>query len=335
MKIIFNVVTSSNKKLGIPKTRIAYKVESKKGVYVLHPIIDNISITAKIEDLKIAQNVAYWVGKANQEGGLPLYSLKELGKYKNKETGRYKASAILRVDKEAGALIQIGLPGYPCAIRLEFNPAHFSQGAIDKMDLYLKELSKNTFGLGWFVKVGTITRVDIAVDILGVEFNDLVVQLREDRKVKLYVDKEGGLQTVTSLLDKGFKNMAYDKRAEIQEKGKYSEFEDYPRCRVEWRIGKTKKKLVSLGDIKCPWGSASIIFPPSQPPTGVQDHVWSLFLDACRFRGRDHALSQLPLPLREKFKNAVDDPNNQIWRAKELWSKLPESLKLSVMSKYY
>ncbi len=219
MPVFWSVVTSSNKKIEIPSSRIAYKVESKKGAFVLNPIIDNISITAKIEDPKIAQDVAELVGKANQEGGLPLYSLKELGKYKKKETGKYKHSAILVIDKEAGALIQIGLPGKPWAIRIEFNPSRFSQDAVDKMDSHLREISKSKFGLGWFVKFGTITRVDIAVDILGIRFNDLVVQLRDDRKVKLYVDKEGGLQTVTSRLDKGFKNMAYNKRDEIQEKG--------------------------------------------------------------------------------------------------------------------
>lgn len=335
MPINFNVVTSSNKKVGIPQSRIAYGVKSKKGVFVLNPIIDTISITAKIDDPKIAQHVAYLVNKGNQEGGLPLFSLKGLGKYKKKELGKYKESAILKIDKETGALVQVGLPDNPCAIRIEFNPDHFSQKAIDKMGGYLKEMSKDAFGLGWFIKFGTITRVDIAVDILGIKFNDLVVQLRDDRKVELFVDKESGLQTVTSLLDKGFKNMAYNKRVEIKENGKHSEFEDYPRCRIEWRIGRTKKKLVSLGDIKCPWNSASVFFPPPLPPAGVADHVWRLFWDVWRFRGREYALSQLPSPLMEKFKDVADDPNYQIWRAKELWSKLPNSLKVSVLSKYY
>lgn len=325
----FPVVTSSNKHFFIGAKRVAYPFDKKKGIFVLNPIIDKISITANIEDPKTAQAVTHWIAMANQEGSLPL---------EPKHSGGmgYAKAAFLTVSKPSlKVLIQIGRKNKPGAIRFEFNPSHFTQHDAAKMDSYLMDLSEQAFGLAWVLKVGKITRADVAVDIIGAKFNDLIIELPAKKKVRIHVDEKGGLQTVTSLLGKGFKNMAYNKRAQTQEKKIHSEFFDHPWCRVEWTIGHTKEKMATLGNIKCPWESASIILPSLVPPNGVNGHVWRLFLDVCRFRGVAYALSQLPLLLRHRFGSAVSDPKNQIWKAKFIWSKLPESIQSSVFAKYY
>lgn len=328
MPAVYSVVTSSNKDIHIPAKRVAYPIDMKNKVFVLNPIIDKISITSNIEDAKVAQVVTHWIAMSNQEGWLPLEPKHAGG------TGYAKAAFLNLPQAGPKVLIQVGRKKNPGAIRFEFNPSQFSQQDVVKMDGDLMGLSEGAFGLAWILKTGKITRADIAVDILGEKFNALLIELPSSPKIRMHIDDKGGLQTVTSLLGKGFKSMAYNKRAHTQEKKIESEFADYPRCRVEWTIGRTKKKFSTLGEIKCPWGSVSIIRPPLAPPVDVEGHVWKLFLDVCRFRGREYAFSLLSSPLRKEFEVAIDDPSNKIWRPKELWMKVPEWLKGSAFFKY-
>lgn len=280
MPIVYPVVTSSNKNILIPDERIAYPFDRKKKIFVLNPIIDKISITSNMEDAKVAQVVTHSIAMANQEGWLPLEPKHAGG------TGYAKAAFLKLPQPGPKVLIQVRRKKKPGAIRFEFNPSQFSQNDVVKMDSYLMALSEGAFGLSWVLGTGKITRADIAVDILGVKFNELLIELPSNSKIRMHIDNNGGLQTVTSLLGNGFKCMAYNKRAHTQEMNIESQFADYPRCRVERTIGHTKKKFATLGEIKCPWNSVSIIRPPSAPPIDVEGHVWKLFLDVCRFRGR-------------------------------------------------
>lgn len=223
MPIVYPVVTSSNKSILIPKERVAYPFDMKNKVFVLNPIIDKISITSDMEDAEVAQVVTHSIAMGNQEGWLPLEPTYAGG------TGYAKAAFLKLPQPGPKVLIQVGRKKKPRAIRFEFNPSQFSQQDVVKMDSYLKALSEGAFGLSWVLKTGKITRADIAVDILGVKFNDLLIELPSISKIHMHIDNKGGLQTVTSLLGNGFKCMAYNKRAHTQEAKIESQFGDYPR----------------------------------------------------------------------------------------------------------
>lgn len=99
-----------------------------------------------------------------------------------------------------------------------------------------------------------VTRLDIAVDIMGSERRDIAARLDEQTKVQAYARTGTGIETTNHYRGKVGKGRAplvvYDKRQEKVDSGKTPQFGGTPHTRVErvLRFTNAKPKLASLAN---------------------------------------------------------------------------------------
>lgn len=132
-------------------------------------------------------------------------------------------------------------------LRLEWNPRKARQEGIERLfDLLAYHLHFEKEGAEEWFRNAEVTRLDIAVEILGVDRADLFTTLAGQKKVMLHGQWSTGVQTVTQRPTSGPKGkgglITYDKRQERLDKKKAPKFGDEPHLRVERRLAFTGGK---------------------------------------------------------------------------------------------
>jgi hypothetical protein len=158
----------SNKQNGEFNKRLGYRVG--KGIYVLQPVIDTVNITFKIvnEDRQVAVRKAIW---DLAESGYQIAPKK----WGQKQSG-YKASVELRLPlTDRRVLIQSWLHNTPSSFRLEFSVNQLGHDGIGELGKLVDELGGANFTFADVVNNGSFRRLDIAVDIIGCPFGDILL----------------------------------------------------------------------------------------------------------------------------------------------------------------
>lgn len=141
-------------------------------------------------------------------------------------------------------------------LRLEWNPRKAGLEGFERLrSLLAHHLLLGPEGeLEWF-QGARITRLDIAVDILGVERPSLFLRLMDQKKVQTYGRWASGIETTNHKPSKGTKGTgglsAYDKRQEQTDKkpNKEPKFGQVPHQRIERRFVATGGKQPVLGKL--------------------------------------------------------------------------------------
>jgi len=317
-----NKQEETKKKVGkIPIKDICY-IPLKGQIAVLNPVIDKISITYKIDDLdlkaaliesllqEIEEETNTWKSSAFKKGSI-----------------QYKASAQLAIPSNShSALVQIGptKKNTSHSLRLEFNPAALGASGIAFLKDQLESLVPEGLSYLDIITNGLVTRVDIAVDVVGVNLADLVVSAKDGGKHHWYHSAEGKPETGYLGLKKSDKNAkwtAYNKRQQIKDSSGWPTVQAHgglSHTRIEYRAT-PNKTFLDLNSLKNPFFGISLAYPTA--PKEIKPYIWSFFIDSCTRRGEVAALAMVPEgKLRTRYQKSLEAAHASFWRPSVIWT---------------
>jgi hypothetical protein len=228
----------------------------------------------------------------------------------------YKMSVTMNLEKSTPArlLLQVD-PRYHTAgyFRCEFNPALVSvtkvQEVIDTV------LPCEYQGL---MESGRCTRLDLAVDVEGIDIEHLLLWRDHARVSKMYC-KGGRMQsyylgsTTSPVLYVG-----YDKRAQLSSKNPDMPASGPPITRFEVRI-RQGIPCQQLWKLKNPFSKVHVA-----SFKGPASEEFGLFLDSCRHRGPIAALKRLSPASREMYVNKLAMYKSPWWQPEDIWKAFPD-----------
>jgi hypothetical protein len=184
------------------------------------------------------------------------------------------------------------------------------------------------------IEKGTVTRVDIAVDVVGIRVDKLDVRFLGDGKSHWYYSNKGQPETGYYGIKQNKKKqnspapwVTYNKRQEIKDKGPEGGKQLYgglSHTRIEFHAIQ-KKPFAKLGTLANPFDTISLAYP--QAPKGIKPYAWTFFLDACHRRGREKALQTISeITTRKKYAAALDEAHKAFWKPEQIWKHWPAAV---------
>lgn len=309
-------VTLSNKPIKIEISRIAYVLP---GILVLKPIVDKLSITYQAEPKAVKAIIQALVdGNGGNLNLSPIF----------KEKTKYGYGAKIVLSGKGIAVIQAGLKDKPSSVRLEFNPSEIGTLGISYLNKLINNLSNKAFDLIDMAGYGKVTRLDVAVDIIGCSFRDLLFEFSGNGKSQWHFAEDGMPETIyfgKTKVKGPSSTSAYNKRQELKDHGSDQKYGGVAHGRVERRMF-PQRAFITLDNLKNPFLEIAP-FPIRIPaPKNVPDYVWRLFLETMRVRGRGYALSLMPEFMRHDLEDAINHAEKDFWRPSTLWQHWPEQL---------
>lgn len=326
---------------------IAYEIVDKDNpsdkISVYKPIIDKISITYTPP---IEENFAAIAEALRDEAKSPTQPYFQAAKVSKGKAGNSTAYGInvnfVPSDGNQAVLIQCRAPEYwgqaaktgnaPTALlRFEFNPAKLGGAALLKFDKALQYISTGHFGYAALMEHGNTTRIDVAVDIVGLPTHRLIPVYGQKGKGNVYLGLTGRAETFY-LGMKPKKNgklqsssvSIYNKSQEAIDTGAMPPYSGQPTTRVEFRI-KTQLVPIKLGKLSLPFQKLTL-YAPSLIKPPEPEYLWQIVCEAMRYRGPEKILSYLPEDMEPTFADAVASVQNVIWKAELLSKYWPEAV---------
>jgi hypothetical protein len=182
-------------------------------------------------------------------------------------------------------------------LRLEFNPAALGSSGIAFLKTQLESLVPDGLSFVDIITNGKVTRVDIAVDIIGIHLADLLLSMNSGGKQHWYLSAEGKPETGYLGMKKSDTNakwVTYNKRQQIKDSSSSLAEQAYgglSHTRIEYHA-KPNKPFFALNTVTNPFNEISLAFPKA--PKGVKPYAWTFFIDSCVRRGQPAALAMLP-----------------------------------------
>ena len=302
-------------------------------VAVLKPIIDKVSIVYKVggSDPDLMPGLIQ---------GL-LLDAEDKADFKSAghvQTGKvtYKASVNLVVPPNGEeVLIQAG-PKKSTAhdLRLEFNPARLGPAGMAFLKDKLEGVLLGALSFSHILATGRVTRLDIAVDLVGIRIDALDIQYKGEGKSHWYFSGSGQSETGYLGIKQSDKNApwtAYNKRKQLKETvgGPEQLYGGLSHTRIEFHA-KPNKPAAGLKLLSNPFTQVSVAYPTV--PKGIKPHSWQFFLDACQRRGHQNALALVPEgPTKAKYLKAMKTAHDTFWRPDKIWSSWKEVLSKSAL----
>jgi hypothetical protein len=159
----------------------------------------------------------------------------------------------------------------PAKLRIEMNPRKLGPEGVDTFLTILKD-PNGPFNAKTLLQWAHVTRLDIAVDIVGLRPDELVIHHPQERQRQLYVGTNGDLETLY-LHKKGKKAgpgravvTVYDRVRERVAKGKLPPFGPAPVTRIEItkRLNAPKNSLAHVASMPDPYGPMRVGYFASQ-----------------------------------------------------------------------
>lgn len=243
---------------------------------------------------------------------------KQVPGIKVKKNARYAVSAMIPLpylksqDDVHTVCFEAGphVPSNP-SYRLDFNPSRMSPAGIDELKVLIESIIDPT-SLEFF-RAGRVTRLDAAIDILGVLLDEVIVRSAKKRKHGVYTDHAGKPETVYLGTPRSARTVAYNRIVNGE-----------PSLRIERRLkpmcaGKDVAAIanpflaVQLNAIDA-LEAAGLPFPPV------------LLADSMRLRGVKRALLAFDSATRKAIMNAIENAETKMPGAHELWATWPAAL---------
>lgn len=329
---------------------VSHEIEIAEGkkVTVLKPIIDHVSLTMsgkeaigvmcqKTDSTWEAVAYNYWKGfynltvEATQIGSGKIEASKGFNQH-------YKICADINIDENQRVRLCTCPRGKTAPpVRIEFNPSKLGPQAMWELASIWEEIDFHNFPLPSLMSDARITRIDVAIDCIGLSPVDIIVYNKDVWKVWSATSPKEGVQTANHYKSSGiYKSpsvspkrradlMVYDKREEQLAKGIEPIYGEQEHTRIELSLN-TKSLLKSLKTRPYPFETWNIRRTlVSDPP--FDDWLWKLVLDSARYRGINAAYSLVPENLRKSVKLEAEKhaPADLITEEKT-WCHWPEAL---------
>lgn len=221
----------------------------------------------------------------------------------------------------------------PAFMRFEFNPEKLGPKGMSFLHTQLIEVFFDMYPWAAIADGCRVTRLDLAVDLVGVATDELIVERvvwgkPKAAKRKCIFSPEGKLETVDLDYRRGKLSpvVVYNKAKELADNKAPSMFGGVPFTRVELRL-QPNRSLATLHKMKNVFFGVSVICPTKTAPLPCSEDTWTFFLDSCRLRGAAAALSHLPTEASKKtFQDALEGTDKKVWRPAKLWPAFKKSL---------
>lgn len=200
--------------------------------------------------------------------------------------------------------------------RFEFNPWKLGEHG-------LLEFAANTEflfydGYEYIQEHAKVTRVDVAVDLHGVEVEEVQITMAHKANSQKY-SFDGETQTIYAGSSKGQQFKAYNKLAQLKLK------HDVPVTRLEYKL--TPQILLhKLHTLPNPFKNVQIGNPPAKGPVGVEKWLWRAIRDSITLRGTTAALNGLPPQLRQQVRETLKKHSVKWWNSDEVWKQWPQAV---------
>jgi hypothetical protein len=324
----------------IEKDRIVdeYSYKGAKLV-ILRPVIDKLIFEYKLpapikkqmehdielNALKLEQNKILKSATAKNVGAKRLYNFNK--RYEVTLVATYKLTG-------AKIIFQINphkkKRGY---IRCELNPARLGANGMGFFRLILQALTctKAQFSFDDIWKQPkSIKRIDIAVDMLGVDASDLegrYVYKKKQLKKHIYQNTTGRLETHYFQKPENDKNQAfwYNKAVEIKNNAKDPidgrqklKYGGALYSRFEYRVEETDKPIANLKSFTNHLPKLHFRAIDYNKIKG-KNYTHALFLKYALHRTRDKALEMIPPKHQKDYAASYDKAIIDIWKPKKIW----------------
>lgn len=298
----------------------SYSAPGVKKVRVLEPVIDKLSVTIPVEDPEMRQTIFTSVEN--------LFAKKKSAVHTNvygKAKKEYAFAINVTLTGDETMLVQAGYKKPQSHfVRIEFNPAKLWKYGPGLAMHRLKEVTGNALPWSYVVEYGRATRIDAAVDMVNAPMSSLVILNNQGGKTHFYVGETGEIET-SYLGIPGYKKpadqLAYNKNQEAEDKGTSPLYNNIVHTRIEM-ISKSKNRLLkNIAGIKENLFERLTVIHPGNAPEGIDPTLWALFLETCRFRGLEGALSLLPENLAGTCQTALMDAAANSWRPDKIWQR--------------
>lgn len=212
--------------------------------------------------------------------------------------------------------------------RLTFTPSKVREIA----ELRSKIDQVMPFSGGWdhIVKNGTVTRMDLAVDVVNVNIDELLFSYGKIQITGVNT-KRGRTEYLGGWLNSGKMVVIYDKVAQIKNSNSKEFFSKYrdpvpelPVTRLEIRLDDNlpelnKKSIGQLSKLTNPFLNLLITYTDSMNNNFIDPWVLELFLRLAKFEGAHAALSAFPSSYQSTLKYKIKSAPPKWWRPKHTW----------------
>ncbi|WP_286693360.1 MULTISPECIES: hypothetical protein [unclassified Brevundimonas] len=255
-------------------------------------------------------------------------------------------------EREAGVFVQFIRPkeAQPWKLRLEFNPRKIGPGGLQALT---EELSyAKTFRIDRFLADCRLTRLDIAVDFIGVAVSEIVASASLPGKTTFYVGDDGSLETMQLHRNNPAPKQTYSPTGEpkkvkrstdplgpvvaklydkVKERASVLQpapFGPAPVTRVEivkrWKGG--GPRLVELIGHKNLLTGLNVGYAGHLPPTDL--HEWLTYVASRRTMAKDLVddAMKLGIPKTILLNKRYKQPPSSLLLHEELWSRWPDGL---------
>jgi hypothetical protein len=193
-------------------------------------------------------------------------------------------------------------------LRIEFRPAKTGPNGIQDVIALLDLITP--YGGQHYIKYGTFTRYDIAIDLWGHSVDEVMAFSKRAQKLGVYTNRQGCPETVYMGSPRSNRSVAYTKIHKAT--GKQS-------LRIERRM---KRRCVGFEFpfIADPFDVVRLVHTRSVLPhlTGV---IPQLFFDSARLRGLNRVLALLPTAQQKAIKQVLEDPaQSMLPSTTEIWT---------------
>lgn len=222
---------------------------------------------------------------------------------------------------------------------VQFNPARLGQEGVFELLDRLNKFTPHKLNVGKFLAGARVSRLDIAVDLVGLAVCDVIASVGPAGKEVHYLSDE--LETVSfhrklkfdqsgQLSAKGKLNplgellvSVYDKRRQQIAMGEPPPFGNADVTRVELskrRFGNKPFSITSLPNLKNPLGKIKVGLVQSAGPEG--SWKWLRYIEARRGGGHEKAVevNQLSLPTAKDFAQRYTEHPADVIAGKEIWA---------------
>lgn len=211
-------------------------------------------------------------------------------------------------------------------IRLEFNPSTLGHDGLMAMHATLSTMMEG----GWrlFVDHGRISRLDVAVDLVGVRMTKLKMVPPKAVVSQTWSSSKGKLQTYQWGKPKGSYTQIYNKTAEMQARG--LAVSGLQITRFERRLKQPAcKSLTKLAELDNPFAGFVLTTAVPEAPDDGPAYVWPLFCDSVSVRGLHAALQLLPEGKRPVYKKQFAKAAPDWWDTDAIWAQWPALIEQS------
>lgn len=289
----------------------------KKGVYiptVLGTFIDKITITCNFP-VKDQYQIVDDLEDLTLHGPKSGY---DIARYIPLGTKFFESDGDKNTDSKL--LIQCG-PAFPNAkfLRIEWNPERIPAEdicaalltAFHGMSLYERIMTK-----------GTVTRLDVAVDVANLAIDDFVFHRPGIRVTRM--ECASGKTLYLGSEDSECGTVIYDKRAELKAKNKKkpkaikSLPDTWATTRIEQRLRpKTSLAVAAVTSLANPFQSLVV---SGYAGLAGKNEVWSMFLDSVRLRTAPAALQRIKnARMRAEYAKRFGEATAAWWHPEEIW----------------